>query len=179
KSIGKPLIGGNFALVDQNGNPFTQADLLDKFSIIYFGFTHCPDVCPDELDKMTEVIQKLDLDNRLVAKAGQLQPVFITCDPQRDSPEVVKKYLEDFHPRFIGLTGPIEAVAKACKAYRVYFSRPPKVAPGEDYLVDHSIFFYLMDPRGEFVDCFGKDRTAEEAAVKIREYMLSYDASKN
>lgn len=118
---------------------------------------------------------RLDKDSQLVQKAGRLQPIFITCDPQRDSPEVIQKYLEDFHSRFIGLTGPTDAVAKACKAYRVYFSRPPKVAPGEDYLVDHSIFFYLMDPTGKFVNCFGKDKTADEATAIIRDAMLAYE----
>lgn len=173
-SVGTPLIGGKFNLFDHNDNVFTEENLKGHFSIIYFGFTHCPDVCPDELDKMTEVVQALDSDSSLTKKAGFLQPIFITCDPQRDSTSVIRKYLEDFHPRFLGLTGPIEEIAKACKAYRVYFSRPPKVQDGQDYLVDHSIFFYLMNPEGRFVACFGKDKTASEAATAIRGHMQIY-----
>ncbi|KAG7195142.1 Cu-binding protein [Scheffersomyces spartinae] len=164
RGIGKPLIGGPFSLVDTENKPFTNLDLVgDKFSILYFGFTHCPDVCPDELDKLGEVLDTLKKDNNT-----ELQPVFITCDPARDSPEVVKQYLTDFHPSIIGLTGTYENVKNACKKYRVYFSTPPDVKPGQDYLVDHSIFFYLMDPEGNFVDVIGREATATEAVEKIR-----------
>ncbi|KAI9294178.1 cytochrome c oxidase-like protein [Neoconidiobolus thromboides FSU 785] len=168
KSFGKPKLGGNFELTDHFGNKFNQDNLLNKYSIIYFGFTHCPDICPDELDKMSEIVEAVENDSSLKNK---LTPIFITCDPLRDSPEVIKEYLNDFHPKFIGLTGTIDDIAKTCKAYRVYYSKPPKVNPGEDYLVDHSIFFYLMDPNGQFVDCYGKDKTAEQAFYSIKGYL--------
>lgn len=106
---------------------------------IYFGFTHCPDICPDELDKMAKMIDIIN-DKR----GNVLKPIFVTCDPNRDSPAVVKSYLSEFHPSIVGLTGTWEQVKAMCKAYRVYFSTPPHVKPGQDYLVDHSIYFYLM-----------------------------------
>jgi len=108
---------------------------------IYFGFTHCPDICPDELDKMAAIIDKVREASR---GADVLRPIFITCDPARDTPEVLRKYLREFHPDIIGLTGTYEQIKHVCKQYRVYFSTPENVKPGEDYLVDHSIYFYLM-----------------------------------
>lgn len=111
---------------------------------IYFGFTHCPDICPDELDKMAKMI------NQVRDKRGNvLNPLFITCDPARDTPPVIKGYLSEFHPDLIGLTGTWEQVKATCKAYRVYFSTPPHVQPGQDYLVDHSIYFYLMGEQND------------------------------
>lgn len=166
RGYGKPLIGGKFSLIDTEGNPFTHENLKNdkkKFSIIYFGFTHCPDVCPDELDKLGTMLDELKQKDNI-----ELQPLFITCDPARDSPEIIKEYLSDFHPSIIGLTGSYENVKNACKKYRVYFSTPPDVKPGQDYLVDHSIFFYLMDSEGNFVDVIGREAEAHEGAEKIR-----------
>ena len=106
---------------------------------VYFGFTHCPDICPDELDKMALMYDKV------TEKCGDvLVPIMITCDPARDSPAVLKEYLKEFHPQIIGLTGDYENIKQTCKVYRVYFSTPSSVKPGQDYLVDHSIYFYLM-----------------------------------
>jgi protein SCO1/2 len=139
KGIGKPKVGGPFALVDQNGKVFSSDDMLGKYSLVYFGFTHCPDICPDELDKMSLMYDKV------VAEVGPvLLPMMITCDPARDTPSVLKEYLKEFHPDFIGLTGAYQQIKDVCKAYRVYFSTPSSVKEGEDYLVDHSIYFYLM-----------------------------------
>lgn len=118
------------------GNP-NQFPLLQ----VYFGFTHCPDICPDELDKMAEIIDKV----REATKGENVfLPVFITCDPARDSPEVLRAYLKEFHPGIVGLTGTYDQIKHVCRQYRVYFSTPKNVKPGEDYLVDHSIYFYLM-----------------------------------
>ena len=108
---------------------------------VYFGFTHCPDICPDELDKMAEIIDKV---KEATNDDKVFLPVFITCDPVRDTPEVLREYLKEFHPDIVGLTGTYEQVKNVCKQYRVYFSTPKDVKPGEDYLVDHSIYFYLM-----------------------------------
>jgi len=107
---------------------------------MYFGFTHCPDICPDELDKMAKMIDTI----KAKRGANVVRPIFVTCDPNRDSPAVVKSYLAEFHPDIVGLTGTWDEVKAMCKAYRVYFSTPPHVQPGQDYLVDHSIYFYLM-----------------------------------
>ncbi|ODV81112.1 putative cytochrome C oxidase assembly protein [Suhomyces tanzawaensis NRRL Y-17324] len=171
RGYGKPLIGGPFNLVDHNNQPFTQENLKNdqkKFSIVYFGFTHCPDICPDELDKLGEMLEELGKSNI------ELQPVFITCDPARDSPEIIKQYLEDFHPSIIGLTGTYENVKACCKQYRVYFSTPPDVKPGQDYLVDHSIFFYLMDSEGNFVDVIGREATAADGVEKIKKHIDAF-----
>ena len=112
---------------------------------VYFGFTHCPDICPEELDKMASM---LDLVNEALPSSNPqnppLLPLFITCDPARDTPSVLKTYLKEFHPNMIGLTGTWEQIKAVCKLYRVYFSTPQGVQPGMDYLVDHSIYFYLM-----------------------------------
>jgi protein SCO1/2 len=103
-----------------------------------------------------------------------LVPVFITCDPRRDTPGIVHEYIQDFHPEMIGLTGSQEEITKVAKSFRVYVSSPPNVKEGEDYLVDHSIFFYLMDPEGKFVDCYAKDTTADEVASSFKKYALEY-----
>ncbi|TIB69930.1 hypothetical protein E3Q23_03175 [Wallemia mellicola] len=179
EKLGKPKIGGPFSLIDaKTENSFTHENLLGRFSLVYFGFTNCPDICPDELDKMGTVVDRVD------AKLGQIvQPVFISCDPARDTTAQTRKYLEGeflirFHPRMVGLTGPWENVRAACKVYRVYFSTPPNISPNEDYLVDHSIFMYLMDPNGEFVEAFGKNTTAEQMADKVLSYTESYVQNK-
>lgn len=139
KGMGRPLVGGPFSLTDHNGKPFTNEDMKGKYALVYFGFTHCPDICPEELDKMAGMI------DRVKEKHGNvLLPVFITCDPARDTPEVTKEYLAEFHPDIVGLTGEYQQIKDTCKVYRVYFSTPADVKPGQDYLVDHSIYFYLM-----------------------------------
>jgi protein SCO1/2 len=105
---------------------------------------------------------------------GMMRPVFITCDPARDTPAVVKSYLSEFHPALIGLTGSWEQVKGVCKAYRVYFSTPQGVKPGQDYLVDHSIYFYLMDPDGDFVEAIGRQHSPQQAAKIIGDHMKDW-----
>ncbi|KAH8726880.1 SCO1/SenC-domain-containing protein [Phaeosphaeriaceae sp. PMI808] len=170
KGIGKPKVGGPFRLVDQEGNAFTSDDMLGKYSLVYFGFTHCPDICPDELDKMALMYDKV------VEQCGKvLLPLMVTCDPARDTPKVLKDYLSEFHPEFIGLTGSYEQIKDTCKAYRVYFSTPSSVKPGEDYLVDHSIYFYLMDPEGDFVEAIGRNFTADQAAKIMVDHIKDWE----
>lgn len=137
---------------------------------VYFGFTHCPDICPEELDKMAimfDIVEK--------QFPGQLNGVFVTCDPARDGPAELKKYLAEFHPKFIGLTGTYDEVKAMCKAYRVYFSTPSHVPPGTDYLVDHSIYFYLMSPEGDFVEALGRQHSPQQGAQLIISHMKSRD----
>jgi len=167
--IGRPKVGGPFQLTSHDNEPFSEADLLGKWSLIYFGFTRCPDICPEELDKMGEVVNLIDAIHGPI-----VQPIFISCDPARDSVPVVKKYIAEFHPRLIGLTGTYTQVKAACKAYRVYFSTPPDASENGDYLVDHSIFFYLMDPRGQFVDAFGKSQTTDMVKEKVDKAIREY-----
>ncbi|CAL5866058.1 uncharacterized protein PFLUO_LOCUS265 [Penicillium psychrofluorescens] len=171
KGYGKPKVGGPFVLKDLNGNEFTQEDLKGKYSFVYFGFTHCPDICPDELDKMAEIIEKVKLETK---DEKLFLPVFITCDPVRDTPEVLREYLKEFHPGIVGLTGTYEQVKNVCRQYRVYFSTPRDVKPGEDYLVDHSIYFYLMDPDNDFVECIGRQDTPESAAKVVLEHIKDW-----
>ncbi|KAF8306243.1 h-sco1 [Clavulina sp. PMI_390] len=168
-SYGKAKIGGPFSLIDHHGKTFTQDNLKGSWSLIYFGFTNCPDVCPDELDKMSEVVTSIESEHGSI-----MQPIFISCDPARDTVEQTAAYVQDFHPKLIGLTGPYDAVKATCKAYRVYFSTPPTAKPGDDYLVDHSIFFYLMNPRGEFVDAYGKSHSAELVRERVAEAIAAW-----
>lgn len=115
---------------------------------------------------MSEIVKSID------AKHGPvINPVFITCDPARDTLGATSIYVSEFHPRLMGLTGEYQAIKDACKQYRVYFSTPPGADPSGDYLVDHSIFFYLMDPEGKFVDAFGRSVNAQEASVKVMDFV--------
>ncbi|EPQ25765.1 uncharacterized protein PFL1_06632 [Pseudozyma flocculosa PF-1] len=169
--VGRPRIGGPFSLVTSTSHPFTHDDLLGSFSLIYFGFTNCPDICPEELDKMGEVVDRMA--NHFGGK-NYINPVFVSCDPARDTVEALARYVDDFHPSMVGLTGSFDEVKRACKAYRVYFSTPPDADPNGDYLVDHSIFFYLMDPEGKFVDAFGRSVDAQETGDKVQAYMKQW-----
>ncbi|KAL1412159.1 Cu-binding protein [Vanrija albida] len=172
KSVGRPQIGGPFQLTSHDGQPFSEQDLRGKWTLIYFGFTNCPDICPEELDKMSEVVSAVDK-----IKGPIVTPVFVSVDPARDSVEAVKHYVSEFHPRLVGLTGDYDAVKRVCKSYRVYFSTPPDAKATDDYLVDHSIFFYLMDPLGQFVDAFGKNTTADEVRTKTLEAIGKWEAA--
>lgn len=169
RGMGKLLVGGPFNLVDCDGKQFTEENLKNKFSLVYFGFTNCPDICPDELDKLGLIIDGLKKKYQI-----EIQPIFITCDPARDKPEIMKEYLSEFHEDIIGLTGSYEAIKQTCKNYRVYFSTPPDVKPGQDYLVDHSIFFYLMDKEGEFIDVLGRQYDLDQLIEKIHGHVDAY-----
>ncbi|RKP12532.1 SCO1/SenC-domain-containing protein, partial [Piptocephalis cylindrospora] len=182
-SVGKkrPKVGGPFQLTDHEGKRRTNEDFLGQWMLVYFGFTHCPDICPEELDKMADVVDNVDTivakgEGKTIgegSKAAAITPLFITCDPRRDSVDQVAAYIKEFHPRLVGLTGSEEEISKACRAYRVYHSSPPNLKPGEDYLVDHSIFFYLMHPDGSFADAYGKD----QSAAAVTESVLKHQAS--
>ncbi|KAK4648894.1 Cu-binding protein [Podospora bellae-mahoneyi] len=169
KGVGRPKVGGPFSLIDQNGNTVTDEDLKGRYSLVYFGFTHCPDICPEELDKMARMFDLVE-----EKRPGVLAPVFVTCDPARDGPKELKEYLAEFHPKFIGLTGTYDQIKAMCKAYRVYFSTPTEVKPGQDYLVDHSIYFYLMDPEGDFVEALGRQHSPDQAAKIIVDHMKEW-----
>ena len=169
---GKPDLGGPFALVDWNGKPVTSDDLRGKWTLLYFGFTKCPDICPEELSKVTGVLNRLD------ERSQPIQPVFITIDPARDTQQRLKEYFRDamLHPRFIGLTGTHDAVRKACRAYRVYFTKPtPEEIARGDYLLDHSIISYLVDPDGQFADYYGKSLSSDEMFERVSTLMSQWE----
>jgi protein SCO1/2 len=108
------------------------------------------------------------------APTSNLLPIFVTCDPERDDPKALKTYLDEFHPDMVGLTGTYEQIKDLCKKYRVYFSTPQNVKPGQDYLVDHSIYFYLMDPEGDFVEALGRQHSPDEGAKMILDHMKDW-----
>lgn len=148
--------------------------LMMSVNKVYFGFSHCPDICPEELDKMAITLNILK--RTAPPNSPAVLPVFITCDPARDTPAVLASYLAEFHPDIIGLTGTWEQIKDVCKKYRVYFSTPEGVKKGQDYLVDHSIYFYLMDPEGDFVEAIGRQHSPEQAAGLIREHVGDWKA---
>ncbi|OAA40050.1 protein sco1 [Metarhizium rileyi] len=169
KGVGRPKVGGPFELIDQNGKPFNSEMMKGKYSLVYFGFTRCPDICPEELDKMARMLDVVE------EKApGGLLPIFITCDPERDDPQALKSYLAEFHDKLVGLTGTYDQIKDLCKKYRVYFSTPQNVKPGQDYLVDHSIYFYLMDPEGDFVEALGRQHSPDQGAQLILDHMKDW-----
>ncbi|KAJ3108410.1 Cu-binding protein [Phlyctochytrium bullatum] len=173
-TVGKPLIGGPFCLVDHFGTPTTDLDYLGKYVLLYFGYTFCPDVCPEELEKMGKVVDMLKAEKL----STPLVPIFVSCDPKRDSLKVIREYLKDFHPDFIGMTGTYQQIKRIAKAYRLYFSAPPRAVDDDDadYLVDHSIFFYLIGPDGKYIAHFGRQETAESVTEKILATMKTYSA---
>lgn len=172
KKLGRPQVGRPFELFNVNEGKVTssQSVMEGKFSLIYFGFTHCPDICPEELDKMAVVVDAVKKEYG----ENVLIPIFITCDPLRDTAQVVKEYVQDFHPDLIGFTGSAQELKAVARSFRVYTFTPPDAKPEDDYLVDHSIFFYLMDPKGNFVDCYARDTTADEVLVSFKNYMQDY-----
>lgn len=174
KTVGKAAIGGPFELVDADGKVFTEQQLLGRWSIVYFGFTMCPDICPEELTKLSEALQILQKHGRTIGSDDTytLTPVFISIDPERDSPARSDEYAKNFHAGFIGLSGSMDQVQATAKSYRVYFSKDE--TSGDDYLVDHSIITYLMDPKGNFSEFYGKNATAAEIAARIEGKMLAY-----
>jgi cytochrome oxidase Cu insertion factor (SCO1/SenC/PrrC family) len=163
-TTGRALIGGPFSLVNQDGERVTEADFAGRYKLIFFGYTYCPDYCPMNLVTMTRAIDLLEPE-----LAERVVPIFISVDPERDTVAHLKDYAALFHPRLVALTGTPEEVDAAARAYRVYYSRAAPDGSTTDYLVDHSIFTYLMGPDGAYVTHFGHDATPEAMAERLRE----------
>eukprot|EP00249_Psilotum_nudum_P010193 c22393_g1_i1 orf=100-1116(+) len=158
--VGKVAIGGPFRLVKHEGNIVTDRDFVGHWSVLYFGYTSCPDNCPEELQKLAEAVEKID--TRVNEK---VVPVFVTIDPERDTGEQIQAYIGEFHPVFVGLTGTVDAIRQVAREFRVYYKKIED--EGSDYLVDHSHTMYLMDPNMEFVKFFGRDYSADDLTDAI------------
>lgn len=155
-------IGGPFRLTDQNGRTVTEQDFKGAPFLVFFGFTHCPDVCPTTLFEVSEILRTLGPD------AARVRVAFITVDPERDTPTALKDYLSSFDPHMEGLTGEPAAIAAVAKAYRVYYKKIPL---DQGYTMDHTAIVYLMDKDGNFVSPFNLKRTIEAAAADLRRYL--------
>jgi protein SCO1 len=155
-------VGGPFKLVDQDGRTVTDQDMKGKPFLVFFGFTHCPDVCPTALFDISEVFRKLGPD------AGRAGALFITVDPERDTPEAMKNYLSSFDPHLRGLTGDDAAIDGVVKGYRAYYKKVPN--PDGSYTMDHTALVYLMDKEGRFVAPFNLKRRPEDSAADLRRY---------
>jgi protein SCO1/2 len=159
---GQAVIGGSFSLTDQFGHPRTDAEFRGKLMLVYFGFTHCPDVCPLDLQKMSQAMAALG------PKADQVVPIFITVDPARDTVEVMRDYVRPFDPRLVALTGDKAAIEQVARAYRVYFEPEPAAEGADagsgdaDYGVSHSSIIYLMDRDGRYRAHFGREASVDD-----------------
>jgi protein SCO1/2 len=164
---GTPLIGGPFSLTDRNGKRVTEKTYAGKYLLVFFGYTYCPDVCPSELQVMSAALDQLGPD------AEKIQPLFITIDPARDTPQVMKDYVSNFNPRLVGLTGSEEDIAAVAAKYRVYDGKAPGAKSATDYLMDHSAIVYLMRPDGTFLKHFTYGTDPKALAEAIRTAMES------
>lgn len=154
-------IGGPFQLTDMNGRPVTEKSLLGKPTAVFFGFTYCPEVCPTTMTELTAWLKALGKD------ADKLNVVFISVDPERDTPAQLREYLSNFDPRIQGFTGTPEAIAKTARAYRVYYQKVP--LDGGGYTIDHSSAIYLFDAKGRFVSPIAYQSPPERALAQLRD----------
>jgi len=152
-------LGGPFALTDQNGKRRTEADYRGKYMLIFFGYTFCPDVCPTTLAVMSAALDMMG------SRADRIVPIFITVDPKRDKPEILKAYLDAFGPRWVGLTGAPEEIAAVAKEYRVFYR--VNAGEGDNYTVDHSGVVYLMNPDGSYLANYSLANTPDLMAADL------------
>jgi protein SCO1/2 len=162
---GGPAVGGPFTLEDSSGHTVTDRDFRGKYMLVYFGYTYCPDVCPTTLNAVADAL------DRLGKKVDDLRPLFITVDPHRDTPAVMKQYTASFSPRLLGLTGTDAQIAAVAKEYRVYYAEH-RTGPGpNDYSMDHSSILYLMGPDGRFIAPIRADETGQDIASDLEKLM--------
>jgi protein SCO1/2 len=161
-------IGGPFTLTNQDGKQVTDRDFAGKYRIVYFGYTFCPDVCPVDARNIglgLSAVEKSD-----PALGAKIVPLFITIDPARDTPDVLKSFVANFHPRMVGLTGSAAAIDATAKEYAVYYKKG-ELSPGGGYMVDHSRVAYLMDPEGKPMALLPQDQSPEAIATEIRRWV--------
>jgi len=164
-STGKAQIGGAFTLTSSDNKTVTDADFRGKYMLVFFGFTHCPDQCPVSLKTMTDAL------NLMGKKADAIVPIFITVDPERDTPQRLAEYAQSFHPKLVSLTGSMEAIRQATDAYKAVYSRAEKKAEQapDAYNMNHSSIIYFMDKQGEYITHFRYDITPEELARALEQ----------
>ncbi|MGA8769190.1 MAG: SCO family protein [Rhodomicrobium sp.] len=170
RSDGAALVGGPFSLVDTDGKRVTDRDFRGKLMLVFFGYAHCPDVCPTELQTMSAVMDKLG------PEAGKVAPIFISVDPKRDTPEALSSYMKNFDSRIAGLTGNQNEISDVAKAYRVYY-RKAGDGGGGDYTVDHSAFVYLMDGEGKYLTHFSFNTAPDTMLTVIKKKITADNAS--
>lgn len=161
-------IGGPFTLTDQAGRPFTEQNLRGRYAIVYFGYTFCPDVCPTGMGAIAAGLKQVEASDPAIG--AKVVPVFVTVDPTRDTPAVLKTFVAAFHPRAIGLTGPPAEITRVAQAYAVAHSRG-ETSPGGGYLVNHSDAAYLMGPDGKPIATAEQDRGPDAVAAVIRQWV--------
>ena len=165
QTTGKPDIGGAFTLTNHKGERVTEKDFLGGHTLVYFGFTYCPDVCPTELQVMSDAMGKLG------AKAEKVTPLFFSVDPERDTVEQMAAYVPNFHERLVGLTGTADEVKTAAKAYKVYYRKVDDKNSDAGYTVDHSSIVFLMSPEGEYVAHFAHGTSPDAMAKTIAKHL--------
>lgn len=158
---GKALVGGAFTLTDSTGKRVTDQDFRGKYMLVFFGYTSCPDICPAGLQLMAGALEKLG------QKASRITPVFVSVDPERDTPDKLGAYVKNFDPRLVGLTGTPEEIAAIAKAYKVYYAKSPNKERPDAYTMDHTSIIYVMNPKGEFVTHFTPATSVDEMATKL------------
>jgi protein SCO1/2 len=161
-------IGGDFTLTGEDGQPVSWSDFKGKWRVVYFGFTYCPDICPTDLQRSSQGLKLYAKDH--AALAAKIQPVFITIDPERDTPEVVAEFTDAFSQDLIGLTGTPEQIAPVAKAFGVYYAKGEATADGA-YMMDHSNVTYLFDPDGNPVAMLPTDQGAEAIAAELAKWV--------
>ena len=161
-SIGTPNIGGPFTLTDGDGRTVTDQTYRGKWLLVYFGYTYCPDACPTGLNNIAGALKLLGGD------ADKIQPLFITVDPARDTAAAMKAYVAAFDPRIAGLTGTPEQIDAVARAYRAYYKR---VGEGDDYVMDHSVAIYVMDPEGKYSTALRHTATPQEIAASLEKLL--------
>ncbi len=158
-------IGGPFTLTASDGKTVTDKTFRGKWLLVYFGYTYCPDVCPTTLNDIAEALTTLG------PLANKITPIFVTVDPERDTPSVIGKYVKSFDPRIVGLTGTPAEIAAAAREYRVYYKKEPTGKGPDDYLMDHSSILYIMGPDGGYVSLISGEQKPAEIAARLRQLL--------